>query len=284
MPLEYIGIMEIRAVIQKYRWRLLLTLALVLSETILGVFFPLFIGKSIEGVLQNSYSQLLILGFLGLMMIVIGGSRRWYDSRLYAKIYTRLSINTVKQMPETNNSVKTARIHMLSEMVEFAESQLPDIIAHTAGLIGVLIILATLNIKIFVAALIAGFLILILYALSGNRTLKSNTAFNNEWEKQVDVLNSNQEPALKKHLQNLMHHSIKLSDIETVNYSVSWLIMSVLLLLSIAVSVYSGTPQYGILFALIMYVYQYIESMVSLPLYYQQWLRLKEIYGRINAF
>lgn len=284
MSLVYTGIMEIKPIIKKYRWRLALTLVLVLTETVLGVFFPLFIGKSIEGVMQNNYTQLVMLAVLGLMIIVIGGGRRWFDTRLYAKIYTQLSLNTVKQMPDADNSVKTARINMLSEMVEFAEDQLPDIVAHTAGLLGVLIILATLHIKIFIVALVAGFLILIVYALSGNKTIKSNTAYNNELEAQVNAISSKRQSELKRHLLNLMRWNIKLSDIETINYSISWLVMSILLVFSIAVSVTSDTPQYGVLFALIMYVYQYIESMVSLPLYYQQWLRLKEIYGRVRAF
>ena len=60
--------------------------------------------------------------------------------------------------------------------------------------------------------------------------------------------------------------------------------MLFLLLAAIVLSAWNGNIEYGALFALIMYVYQYIESMVSLPLYYQQWLRLTEITQRIQKF
>ena len=32
-----------------------------------------------------------------------------------------------------------------------------------------------------------------------------------------------------------------------------------------------------------MYVFQFGDSVILLPLYYQQWLRLREISGRITA-
>ena len=43
------------------------------------------------------------------------------------------------------------------------------------------------------------------------------------------------------------------------------------------------TIEYGTVFAIVMYVFQFLESVVSLPLYYQQWLRLREISGRLVA-
>ena len=41
------------------------------------------------------------------------------------------------------------------------------------------------------------------------------------------------------------------------------------------------TPEYGAVFALVMYVFQFMESVMLLPLFYQQWLRLREISGRL---
>ena len=43
------------------------------------------------------------------------------------------------------------------------------------------------------------------------------------------------------------------------------------------ISVGDGIVQYGALFALIMYVFQYMENVANLPLFYQNWLRLTEI-------
>jgi len=53
------------------------------------------------------------------------------------------------------------------------------------------------------------------------------------------------------------------------------------LLLCIMIAAKSGI-EYGALFALITYVFQLIDNIESLPLYYQQWLRLREIQKRLE--
>ncbi len=274
--------MDIKKILKQYSYRLTFTLLLILFEAFLGILFPLFIGKAIGGILNKDVSGILQLGVLGFFIILIGGFRRMYDSRFYAKIYTKVCRETIKLMPQESHSIKTARLNMLGEMVRFAEDQLPDIIQHSIGLIGVIAIIAFLNVKIFIGTIIVGLIVIGIYLLSSQKTLRYNSWFNNEMEEQVNVVATNQQSKLHLHLLKLMKWNIKLSDIETINYSVSWLIMMVLLLSSITISVSSGEIEYGVLFALIMYVYQYIESMVSLPLYYQNWLRLKEIAFRIK--
>jgi ABC-type multidrug transport system fused ATPase/permease subunit len=276
--------MVIKKTIKQNRFRLIFTLTLILAESILGIMFPLFIGKAITSVLNSEVTGIWYLGILGIGMIVMGGFRRMLDSRFYARIYTRLSSETVKHLPENDYSKKSARLSMLKEMVLFAENQLPELITHSIGLVGVMIIIATLNIYIFIGTIITGCLITGIYLLNGNKTILYNTQFNNELENQVDILTTNRQSGIKQHLLKLMRWNIRLSDIETINYSLSWIIMMALLLLSIQLSANGNDIKYGVLFALIMYVYQYIESMVSLPLYYQEWLRLKEITQRIQVF
>lgn len=273
--------MDIKQILRKYRGRLLFTLSLILMEAMLGILFPLFIGYAIDDTIAKTYDGLILLGALGVALIIIGGGRRLIDSRFFAKIYTHVGIQTVNKL-EDDASVKTARLSMLGETIEFMENDLPNIISHTIGLVGVIIIIAALNLNIFMGCLLVVFLVVIIYILSSGKTLSTNTAFNNELEKQVSVLSEKKESALKLHLTKLMRWNIKLSDIETINFSLSWLIMIVLLIFSILIAVSDGIIQYGILFALVMYVFQFIESMVSLPIYYQQYLRLSEIVGRLQ--
>ena len=80
-----------------------------------------------------------------------------------------------------------------------------------------------------------------------------------------------------------MKWNIKLSDLETINFSIAWIFMMGFLVWSIIISVEGGNVQYGAVFALVMYIFQYIESVVSLPFFYQQWLRLGEISERLRG-
>ena len=54
-----------------------------------------------------------------------------------------------------------------------------------------------------------------------------------------------------------------------------------LLLFAIKTSA-ENTLEYGIIFSLIMYVFDFMENALTLPLHYQQLIRLKEISNRLN--
>ena len=79
-----------------------------------------------------------------------------------------------------------------------------------------------------------------------------------------------------------MRWNIRLSDLEAANFGIVWLFMVGLLVFSIN-SAADDNVDYGIIFAVVMYVFQFSESVTLLPFYYQQWLRLREISGRLTA-
>lgn len=273
--------MDIKVILNQHKLRIVLAIVVISAEALLTVSFPFFIGKAIDGSINNSIAELWQLAALVLLLIALGSLRRLFDSRFYAKLYIKISALVVRTTPTEENSTKVAHVNMLSEMVNFAENELPEIIQHSIGLLGVVSIIAYLNWYIFLGAIFAGVLVICVYSFSTNKTITHNRNLNNEFENQANVIYSNRQSAIRFHFMQLMRSKIKLSDIETINFSISWGIMMLLLLTTIHLSASQGV-QYGALFALIMYVYQYIESVVSLPLYYQQWLRLSEITHRLQ--
>lgn len=275
--------MDIKSIFKNNKFRISFTILLLLVESVIGILLPLFIGFAVDGAIQSDFNAVYQLGGLSLALILIGGFRRLYDSRFYAKLYIQMSNRLINNKGNPMEvSVKTARLNMLTEITEFMENQIPELLQHSIGLVGVAFIILSLNLNIFLCAASAGILVMIVYWLSSKKTIQHNRNLNNEMEAQVQIVTNNYQQALQQHIRKLTQLNIKLSDLETINFSLSWLLMSVFLLLSIVIAVAGGVVQYGALFALIMYVYQYIESVVSLPLYYQQWLRLKEIYGRLK--
>ena len=274
--------MQFKTIFWQYKWRLLFTLFLILSEAGLAILFPLFIGKAVDAAIHHSYLGAIQLGIVGLLALIIGMGRRVYDSRFYAQIFERLGTQMIGRSQESNDSTKTAHLHMLEEIVEFMENTVPELINQIIGLAGIVLILAFLNIQIFVGAVITLFLIFIVYILSGEKTTRFNSAYNDELEKQVEVIALQDRRTLSAHLRELMRWNIKLSDLEALNFSLSWLILMAFLVISIVLAIQSGITQYGALFALVMYVFQLIEHIVALPLYYQYWLRLTEIVQRLE--
>ena len=273
--------MTLSEIVKTYPWKFCLTSSLVLLDSILGILFPLFIGFAIDYAIAGSYKGAVQLGTLGIVSLIIGSGRRFFDSRFYADVYTNFGLKAVEVVDVKEESKRTARLSMLRELVEFMENSLPVLVDNIIGLIGVIIIISFLSVKIFVGTLLVSLIVFMIYVISSKRTLGYNEGYNDELEKQVDAI-ANKNNELSNHLRAMMNWNIKLSDLETLNFSVSWLFLLGFLVLSIVIAISDGITQYGTLFALVMYVFQYIGSVVNLPLFYQQWLRLSEITERLK--
>lgn len=264
-----------------YRWQLTFVLFLILLEAGLAVLFPLFIGYAIDDAMNQKYQGAILLGSLGIATLIIGAGKRFYDSRIYAKIYQKLGLK-IGHNQEAPVSTRSAHLGFLSETVEFFENSLPEIINGTIALVGTLILISAMDQMIFIGCLISLVLVTLVYGLSQKYTLKYYSSFNQEMENRVDVLTENSPISLNWHLRKVMRWNVKLSDLETMNFSIVWLIMISFLVLSIVSSVGAAAVSHGSLFALILYLFQYIEQVMIMPMFYQQWLQLQEIIGRLK--
>ncbi len=276
--------MRLSSIFRGHGLELTFTFFLLLLETGISILFPLWIGYAIDDALAHNYSGSIQLGMLGLGALLVGMGRRVFDSRFYAKIYQDYGARTIGKMEGRMPSIKSARLGMIRELIEFFENALPELIANIIGLVGVVILLATLNLKVFYGSLIVSLLIFLIYWISSAKTISINKLSNDEFEKQVDVLTKNDEESLNMHLKEMMKQNIRLSDLEALNFSCSWLLLILFLIAAIVFGVSDGIMKYGALLSLVMYVFQYIESIVSLPFFYQNWLRLQEIVDRLNEY
>ena len=186
---------------------------------------------------------------------------------------------------ETNKDASVSRISartgLLTEFVEFLENSMPEMINALISVVGILAIIATLNIDVFFACLSILGLIVFIYTITGKFNYKLNTKYNNQLEKQVDVLTARDSIAIKSFYQELMRWNVKLSDLETINYFVIWVgVIAVFIYTPITV-IGAGILSYGLVFSIIMYVFNYAGSIVSFPLFIQQVIRLKEISVRL---
>ncbi|MXZ59304.1 MAG: hypothetical protein F4228_00910 [Acidobacteria bacterium] len=273
---------RVRKLLRRFAGRFVLTLSLVLLEAAGWTLFPLVIGRAIDSVLADSVRGLYEFAALGIGVMGLGIARRFVDSRAYGRVFRRLGEELVVQEPGGGTSTKTARLGMLGEFVEFFENQVPGLITGIIGLGGTLLILSALNRPVFFGCLAVTAVSAAIYALTGKLTTRYNQELNDERERQVDAVESGDPARIGVHLRALMRWNIKLSDLEAVNFGVVWLFLMGLLVFSIG-SAAEQTLEYGTVFAVVMYVFQFTDSVIVLPLYYQQWLRLREISGRLGA-
>ncbi|MEM7143259.1 MAG: ABC transporter six-transmembrane domain-containing protein [Actinomycetota bacterium] len=276
--------MSLLGLVRRFRWRVAATTTLVLLEAAIDLLIPLFIGIAINGLLDDDYAGLVALGGLGVGALVIGSARRFYDTRAYTGMYEILAAELVDRERERGSTTSTiaARTSLLNEFVEFLENSMPEIVMATIGTVGILAVIGGLNVNVFLACLGLLVLLVITYWASAGRNFALNRGYNDELERQVIVIEASDRDETRGHFRMLMRWNRRLSDLETFNYVVIWLGVIALLLYAPIEVIEPGETEYGFAFSTILYVFQYIEALVALPLYIQQAIRLREISERIT--
>lgn len=270
--------------VRQYKWRTSFALTLVIIESLLEILYPLLIGLAVNGLLDGSYLGVIQLAGLGACSLLIGTARRFYDTRLYAKMYLRIAPTVVQQEFDRGSSVSkiSARAGLLTEFVEFLENSLPDVIAVAISLVGALSLIATLNSRVFVACLLLLTLVVLTYAITGSFNYRLNRGYNDQLEQQVMVLEQGEQANINDHFKQLMHWNVKLSDLETINYFVIWVGAIALFVYTPVTVVNSGVVNYGHIISILLYVFELIDKAVTFPFFIQQAIRLREIEQRIT--
>ncbi len=232
-----------------------LTFFFVFFESVLLILFPLVIGFAINGIVLKDYTGIYQLIALGIILTISGTLRRMYDTRVYASIYKELAYEVSVKQKENTTSAISGKITMLKELVEFFENSFPQLVNSMVGLIGTLIILFGLNTNIFIACLVMMIFICIIFALSSKRTSRYNHNYNNELEKQVDILSNENKRKIKPFFKRMMYWNIKLSDVESINFSVIWLGMTALIVFSVLDATTSSLA-YGSIYLILQEVLQ----------------------------
>lgn len=252
---------------------------MVLAVTVGEVAVPYVIGRALDGYLAGSYTWLIVLAGIGLATMLIATARRLHDVRLYGRIYEELGASTLAR--DVGLSASTARLNMLREVVDFLEFTLPDVVANLAAFVGTLIFLAGLSVPVFTAALAMAGVIGVVYATSTGRTLRFNRAYNDEYERQVDVLRRNDPVLARNHIRALNRWNIRLSDVDTVNLALSMTLMVALQVFAIVSSTRAHLES-GIVLSVLLYVFDFSWSASMLPDSWQQYLRLRDITARLR--
>lgn len=252
----------------------------MIAEAVGVVFAPFLIGLAVDDYLDDSYRGLIALAVVGLATGAFATVRRLLDVRLYARIYEQLSVTAYEATSDL--SVRSARLTMLREALDFVEYSMPLIIGSIAAFIGTLVFLAALSFPIFLAALAMAVVILIVYGLSTRRTLRLNRGFNDEFERQVQILQSDDRPRIRRHISMLNVWQIRLSDLDATNLAVAFTLTVALQVFAAIVAARAGLDD-GARLSVMLYVFEFAAVAELLPESWQEYLRARDIARRLGV-
>ncbi|MGI9232595.1 MAG: ABC transporter six-transmembrane domain-containing protein [Woeseiaceae bacterium] len=276
------GTLDVSLLFRHFRWRIIATWLLVLVENILLALIPLFIGRAIDALLEKQSGALLEIAAVMGALILVSAGRRAYDTRAYGTMRVEFGSELVRRIGERRVSQVNARLDMSREMVDFLEGYVPELFTAVVQVIVSIAILWTFDTRLGISALVVIVALALVYALFHKRFYKLNGDLNSQREQQVAVLEQRRHASLVTHLQRLRRCEVRLSDTDAVLYGTIFAGMFAFVLTNLWLASTISAVTAGMIFAILSYSWELVESGVALPMTLQQWSRLSEIRERLN--
>lgn len=276
------GTLDVALLLRHFHWRIGVTWLLVLLENTLWAFVPLFIGRAIDALLAKQIGALWEVAAVLAALIVVAVVRRIYDTRCYGTMRVRFGAELVRRLGERPVSQVNARLEMSHEMVDFLEEYVPELLTAVVQLVVSVAILWSFDMRLGLSALAVLLSIAVVYALFHRRFYRLNRDLNAQTEKQIAVLEQRLREPLWTHLMRLRRCEVRLSDTEAVLYGAIFAAMFAFVLVNLWLAATIPAVTAGMIFAILSYSWEFVESGVSLPAVLQQSTRLAEIRQRLN--
>ena len=276
------GRLSVGLLLKNFRWRILVTWLLVVIENLLLALIPLFIGRAIDALLQGQSGALLEIGVVMGLLVLIASGRRAYDTRAYGTMRVRFGAELAQRSQAQPVSKINARLDMSRELVDFLEMHVPELLTALMQVVVSIAILWTFDIQLgySAVALVSG--LLLVYAMFHGRFYRLNGSLNAQAEQQVAILDERKPANLLAHLRKLRGWEVRLSDTEAFLYGMIFIGMFAFILINLTLAAGIDAVTAGVIFAILSYSWQLVESGIALPVTMQHWSRLSEIRERLN--
>jgi ABC-type multidrug transport system fused ATPase/permease subunit len=278
------GISAIDA-LRPFRWRITLTYALTFIEDLLELSYPWATGLAINGLLEHNLLLTLPIIVAWALRSAIGLARQMYDTRLYTSVYNAIVEDTIlrQRRAGVRSSQVAARSAMSRDFVTFFEKDVPVVVTAIIGIFGSAAILFWYD--LLIGALIAALFIpvYLVNRIYVRVTLRLNEGLNNQLEHEVRAIETAEPGPIRHHFEQLRCWRVRLSDAEAYNWTFIEVLSIVVFVAVLVRSTYLPETDTGDIFAILVYVWRFMENLDHVPQIVQQLTRLQDIRKRIEA-
>lgn len=263
---------------------ILLTLCLILISTGVWLMQPFVLGLAINDLTEGSWRGTIFLAALQVTVLLVGGVRRFIDTRVYGRIYREIATETVNASQEAGVELTriAARASLLREVVQFFEFRIPNTLRSFVNLVGSLALLAVLVLPVFYACLGALAVMVLITLAVQRRLLRLNRGLNDELEMEVDVFGRADSDATAAHFEKVTRFNVARSDVEVVMYGLLSVVLTGTLLFALYWVVSVVQAEIGTVFSVFSYVVRFQMAVNTFPRTYEDMLRTFEITKRVN--
>ncbi|MEO8753306.1 MAG: ABC transporter six-transmembrane domain-containing protein [Casimicrobiaceae bacterium] len=259
------------------------TYSLMLVENVCTLAYPALTGRAVDDLVKREFGGLIILVVVWLLHLAIAFVRQRVDTRVFMGLYAQIASHIVGVQQEQGHGTSkvSARVEMVRDIVGFFEKEVPAMFHNAIAVVGSLAMLFTYDIDAGFIAMAVLLPMGLINAWYWRRAVRLNRGINNQIEREVDDIESGRAFRFRRHFWLLRRWRVKLSDTESWTWGVTELATIVALIFILIDFTQSPGFTAGAIYAVLAYVYDYLEGLNQVPTVVNNLARLKDVRERL---
>jgi len=242
---------------------------------------PLLLGKSIDGLMNNNWHWLVLLGISYFLSNFFNYKRMVYDTKVYTTIYNDISLNFLKKQ-DVDISTKIARTDMAHDIVHVLEGYVHYYIATIITIIGSLIFIYSENWRVGVLVSFAIIVITGTVFVFYKKIRQGISLRNNHYETKLQSIEKGDQ-STELFFNRRRRIEIYESTVQGKNWFLVNSVKCVFLLLSIILLVTTtNNITIGSVVTVYSYVHNFLIALLSAPVAVEMFLRMSDILKRLK--
>jgi len=272
---------KLYTIFKEYKYKLLLIYLFMLVTELSIISQPFLLGKSIDKLIDGSWLWIVLLFLSYLVVNIIEYKRMIYDTKVYTQIYNNIILQFLKISNEPN-STKIARIDMAHDIVVVLEIYVNYYIATIISIFGSIGFIYLANWKVGLIISLALILIILAVLIFYKKIRQSINVRNNHYENKVTAIQNGYSSSV-----SFFNRRRKLEIFDSNLHGKNWFLVGIIKSIFLALSIillittsYNITT--GSVVTIYFYVNNFLTSLMSIPVAFENFSRLSNIIKRIN--
>jgi ABC-type multidrug transport system fused ATPase/permease subunit len=276
--------MTIAQIIRARRAAVAGTYTLTLLENVCTLAYPALTGRAVDDLVQRDFKGLTWLVAVWLVHLLLSFARQRIDTRVFMGLYASIASHIVgeQQAQGHGTSKVSARVEMVRDIVGFFEKEVPAMFHNVIAVVGSLAMLFTYDVDAGFIAMAVLLPMFVVNAWYWRRALRLNRTINNQIEREVDDIASGSAFRVMRHFRLLRRWRVRLSDTESWTWATTELATIVALVLILIDFTQSPAFTAGAIYAVLAYIYDYLEGLNQVPTVVNSLARLRDVRGRLS--
>ena len=261
------------------------TYSLTVLENVCMVAYPALTGRAVDDLVKREFTGLTLLVAVWLAHLVLSVARQRIDTRVFMGLYAEIASHIVgaQQALGHGTSKVSARVEMVRDIVGFFEKEVPAMFHNVVAVVGSLAMLFTYDVDAGLIALTVLLPMSLVNIWYWRRALRLNRGINNQIEREVDDIESGSAFRVRRHFLLLRRWRVMLSDTESWTWGATELATIGALILILIEFTQSPAFTAGVIYAVLAYIYEYLEGLNQVPTVVNNIARLKDVRARLDT-